>query len=285
MKTIQSLLILLLMSVFAIAQTPFEGTITMKMSGTQETKTEVEVDDEVVSEEKNKSEIAQTIVFHLKGEKSVMEIENPEQGMKIIMDNATGEIINIIVVNGKTQVQKMNVNSAMFKAMLQNAGEAEPFKGTIKKTGKSKMIGDYLSYEYVVNDEGGTGTLWAAPKLTINLSERVPLMKVFLKQMGGQFLKPSDEIDGFVLELKGKDDNDESVDIKINVEKKALSDDLFKMPDLTDDEKKQLDKQEKIRKLAEEYRKKMMEAKDDPQKMKELGEEFKKKMTELQQEN
>lgn len=285
MKIIQSLFIFLFISTLVIAQKPFEGTITMKMAGVQETETEVKVDDEVVSKEKNQSEeVAQTITLHLKGGKSVIELKSENQSMKMIMNDASDKIINIIEIEGKRHIQKMHVKSPAYKAMMKDE-ESEPFEGTIKKTGKSKMIGDYLCYEYVVTDKRGTGTLWATPKLNINIAERVPLMKVFMKQMGGQFLKPSDEVEGFVLEVKGKDSNDEELNININVEKKVLSDDLFQMPDLTDEEQKQLDRREKVQKLVEEYRKKMEEAKDDPQKMKELNEEFKQKILALQKEN
>lgn len=210
-----------------------------------------------------------TFLFTLKGDKTTLEIEHvPEQTLKIITDKNSDKATQVVTKDG---IEKAVVLDANY---FQNQAKGGDEEVEIINLDTTKIINGYLCDKYSVNSDKIDGIVWATSEININLAERMFVLRQndFYDQING--------IDGFIMEINGKDSNGNDFLLKTTIDKKDIDDKHFEV-NLDSETMKLLKKREKMLIIADEYRQKMLDAGDDMDKIKELSEEMKIKMKKL----
>ena len=268
-----NLLILFCLSYSLSFAQGFEGTVKIHVEGTMVTVETISIDGEPDSESRQKTEINENILFQIKGDMSHFVINEDGSKMTMITNKSTGDVIQIIEEDGEKMAMKIN-----FKKMI----EAEKTKdsknklGAVTKTGKSKNIRGYLCYEYITKSETGNSIVWATEEIDLNMNEQIPL-----PSDGGIFVANFENIDGFVMEMNSEDKDGNTLYWEATIEETIIDDSIFE-PNVNDEEKKEMDNRDKMMKIVQEYRQKMLDAAGDEEKIKQLTEELTKKIKEFQ---
>ena len=278
MKTLQFILFLLFVSISTFAQEQFQGIITMKVNSPQTVTSSSIIDGEKVISQSETKAFNTNMTIYIQGNVTVLDMPADGGQLRVMMDYITGDVTYITAINGNRSIKNANINDSPNLKTDEN-----PSTATFKATGESKMISGYQCLEYEVKSEDGSGTIWVAPDLKhININERMLILKMEHNE-NIDFLQFYDGVEGFVMEMRGKDKDGNLFELDVAVQEKKLQDALFQMPKVSKEQQKEMDKRAKMMEISQEYRKKMMEHKDNPEKIKELGLEMSKKLKELQE--
>lgn len=174
MKTLTSVLIVLLAFVSHLSAQKFEGTVTMN----------------------NSLYGGMTTSFYIQGDRAAMvsHSKETEPGSRTVIDRVTGDYHVI----SQMQVVKYNLSDPQFAALPGQNATAE-----VTNTGEFKTIDGYQCEKVLVNQGGRSAELWVAASLA-NLDIASFMIPRSLRREG-RFLHV-EGVTGFPLEINGTDD-------------------------------------------------------------------------------
>lgn len=174
MKTLTSVLIVLLAIVSQLSAQKFEGTVTMN----------------------NSLYGGMVTSFYIQGDRAAMVSQDKsiESGSRTVIDRVTGDYHVI----SEMQVVKYNLSDPQFAALPGQNAKAE-----VTATGEFKTIDGYKCEKVLVNQGGSSAELWVAADLA-NLDIASFMVPRSLRREG-RFLHVAG-VTGFPLEINGTDD-------------------------------------------------------------------------------
>lgn len=169
--------------------------------------------------------------------KTVLAVKNdlvaisPGQDQQMVLNVKTGDFHTVVNQGGQKIIAKLNIG------VLSTLDEMPSFIGPFsdylgKKEGESevkvtddvKTINGYPCRKYIVKNSETTSTIWAAESFPFSLAALMDLLKV--SGSGNSSLKASFPMQARVTNIH----NEDITGFKVEVEKKTLDDNLFKMP-------------------------------------------------------
>lgn len=169
--------------------------------------------------------------------KTVLAVKNdlvaiaPGEGPQMVLNVNTGEFRTVVNQGGQKLVAKLNVgvlsslnDMPSFLGSFSNYLGKKVGESEVKATEEVKTISGYKCRKYIVKDADATSTVWAAENFPFSLATLMDLLKV--TGSGNTALKAS-----FPMQASTKSAGSSDVSgFKVEVEKKTLDDNLFKMP-------------------------------------------------------
>lgn len=263
---------------------PFEGTIEMRLSGKADIRetTTIKTDKDVIEDDYVKEEVLDAFVqFHVKGDRTLVVIEGKEtksQVVKFLFDRPTGDYYIFAKEGGQENIIKQNMNDPMMQNLMQRQSMMEEYQREnyiVEPTGKTKMIGAFECMEYLVESNEGTAQIWVTHDFQFDTEGLLPLFSRS-PMLRNTRLSPIGK-EGFIMEMVNTDRTGKKMYMTNTVIKQHIDSDLVAIPKSN----KTLDVSSRMQ-IIEEYKAKMMKAKDDPEELQRLGEELKQKIKELE---
>ena len=137
----------------------------------------------------------------------------------------------ITLVPDEKQAVVMKLNDDFEEQVAENIERENEKKGSIEKTGNTKMIANHLCYQYLYKGEDGKGEIWATPDLEYKNYNMFNYM-----QQNNKRNNSNDKsfwyngIEGFMLQISGEDENGDTFEM-IATEVNEKADVSFKMAD------------------------------------------------------
>ncbi len=197
------LITLFIISAFAVSAQQFEGVITMTSSEMEDGK----------------------MVFSVKGDKVLMEINSEGQNIRMLSDRKSSNMTMLFDNDGKKVALIMGPET--MNMMGQGNNTSVNSDGVdIKVTNEKKVIDGYNCYKVTGKDKESEIEAWITNDLNFSFMDLVPMSKNLALQQGGSMISVMEK--GFVMEGTEKEIKTGKVStIKANVVAKKLDADRF----------------------------------------------------------